>query len=86
MAESIKIGVISILIKNRQTHAANVQDILTAHGHIVMARLGVNVQPFCLKNCTGLVSLAVKGSLKEINQLKSDLDRLYVIVAKKIIF
>ena len=80
-----KLGTITILVKNRQAKAVNIQEILSKHGHMIMARLGVNVQPLCLKNCTGLITIVVKGNVREINGLKNELDKLYGIVAKKII-
>jgi metal-responsive CopG/Arc/MetJ family transcriptional regulator len=79
------LATVTILVKDRQTHARDVNDILTKHGHIVMARLGVNVQPLCLEHCTGFITLAVKGSALEIRQMTRDLDKLYGIVAKTMI-
>ena len=82
MPEKKHLATITILIKDRQMHAVDVQKILTDHGHNVMARLGVNVQPACIEHCTGLVVVAVKGSMKEIRSITDDLDKLYGIVAK----
>ena len=86
MTEEKHLGTITILIKNRQTHAKDVQNILTDNGHMVMARLGVNVQKSCVENCTGLIAVAVEGTVKEINDLAKKLDDLYGIVAKPSIF
>lgn len=63
------LATITILVKDRQAHANDVQQILTEHGHLVMARLGVNVQRSCVENCTGLVAVAVEGTADEINDL-----------------
>lgn len=76
------LATISILIEDRQTNANKMQQILTNHGHLIMARMGVNLQPACIAHCTGLISVAVKGSVKEINDLTRKLNRLYGIVAK----
>jgi len=76
------LATISILIEDRQTNAGKMQQLLTDHGHLIMARLGVNVQPACVAHCTGLISVAVKGTAKEINDLTKKLNRLYGIVAK----
>jgi metal-responsive CopG/Arc/MetJ family transcriptional regulator len=76
------LATITILIKDRQTHAKDVQEILTENGHFIMARLGVNVQRSCITNCTGLISVAVEGTAKQINDLAKKLDSLYGIVAK----
>ena len=82
MAEKQHLGTITILVKDRKMHAKDVQDILSKHGHKIMARLGVNVQPACIEHCTGLITVAVKGTMKEIKGITDDLDKLYGIVAK----
>jgi metal-responsive CopG/Arc/MetJ family transcriptional regulator len=73
---------ITILVENRQTHAQDVQKILTDKGHLILARLGVNPQRACIENCTGIITVIVEGSTKEIKDLASELDSLYGIVAK----
>jgi hypothetical protein len=73
---------ITILVENRQTHAQDVQKILTDMGHLILARLGVNPQRACIENCTGIIVVVVEGSTKEINDLVRGLDSLYGIVAK----
>ena len=82
MPDKKHLATISILIKDRQTYAKEVQQILTDNGHIVMARLGVNAQRSCVENCTGLVAVVLEGTTKEINDLAKKLDKLYGIVAK----
>ncbi len=82
MPDKKHLGVITILVKDRQMHAKEVQDILTDNGHLVMARMGVNVQKSCVENCTGLIAVAVEGTAKEINNLTKKIDSLYGIVAK----
>ena len=76
------LATITILIKDRQMHSKSVNEMLTENGHLIMARLGVNVQRSCVENCTGMVTVAVKGTTKEINDLTKKLDELYGIVAK----
>ncbi len=66
-------------------HAKDVQQMLTDNGHLVIARMGVNVQPACIENCTGLIIVALKGSIKEIKELGKKIDALYGIVAKTVI-
>lgn len=56
--------------------------LLTEYGYIIMARLGVNVQPACIEHCTGYIALAVKATLSEINKFTQELNALYGIVAK----
>ena len=76
------LGVISILVKDRQSHAPDVQRILTENGHCILARLGVNVQRSCVEHCTGLITITVEGTAKEIKDLNDKIDGLYGIVAK----
>ncbi len=83
MTKQKQLATITILIKDRQMHAQDVNKILAEFGHHVIARLGVNVQRTCVKNCTGLISIAVEATVKEINDLTKHLDSLYGVVAKK---
>jgi len=82
MAIKKHLGSITILIKDRQTHAKDVNQLLTDNGHLIMARLGVNVQKSCVEHCTGMIAVAVEASAKEINDLAEKLDKLYGITAK----
>lgn len=82
MLNKKQLATITILIKDRQAHAKDVQQILTDSGHLVIARLGVNVQRACVENCTGLITVAVEGANQEINELTEKLNKLYGIVAK----
>jgi hypothetical protein len=82
MAKKQHLAVISILVEDRQTNAAKMNQLLTDRGHLIMARLGVNVQPACIEHCTGLLAVAVKGDLAEIKLLTKKLNDLYGIVAK----
>ncbi len=85
MSDKKHLGTITILIKDRQTHAKDVQQILTDNGHMIMARLGVNPQRSCITNCTGLITIAVEGTAGEIRDLTEKLDSLYGVVAKAVI-
>ena len=76
------LATITILVKDRQTNSENVNEMLTENSHLIMSRLGVNVQKSCVENCTGLIAVAVEGTAKEINDLTKKLDGLYGIVAK----
>lgn len=79
------LAAITILIKDRQTHAEDVNRILSESGHIIMARLGVNVSRSCVENCTGMITIAVEATVSEINELTQKLDALYGIAAKSCI-
>ena len=82
MDKKIHLGTISILVKDRQSHAKDLNQMLSENGHLIMARLGVNLQKSCVDHCTGLIVAAVKGTAKEINSLTKKIDGLYGIVAK----
>ena len=82
MTNKKHLATITILVKDRQTHAKNVNKILTENGYLIMARLGVNVQHSCVKNCTGMITVVAEGTAKQINDLTKKLDKLYGIVAK----
>ncbi|MCK4891715.1 MAG: hypothetical protein KAS78_03545 [Candidatus Pacebacteria bacterium] len=76
------LATITILVKDRQTNSENVNKMLTENSHLIMSRMGVNVQRSCIENCTGMIAVAVEGTAKEINDLTKKLDGLYGIVAK----
>lgn len=79
------LGTITILVKDRHANSPDVNRVLSEQGSLVMARLGVNVQPLCVSNCYGLIAVAVEGTVKEINELAKKLNALYGIVAKSTI-
>lgn len=82
MPDKKHLGTITILVKDRQVHAKDMNQMLTEHGHLIIARLGVNAQKSCVEHCTGMITIAVEGTAKEIKDLTKDLDGLYGIVAK----
>lgn len=82
MSNKKQLASITILIKDRQSHAKDVQQILTDSGHLIIARLGVNVQRACVENCTGLITIAVEATKKEISEITKKLNKLYGIAAK----
>jgi metal-responsive CopG/Arc/MetJ family transcriptional regulator len=79
------LGTITILVKDRHTYSPDVNRILSEQGNLVMARLGVNIQPLCMSGCHGLIAVAVQGSVKEIKDLTKKLNALYGIVAKSLV-
>jgi len=85
MVEKKHLGTITILIKDRQTHAVDVQRVLTDNGHLILARLGVNAQRSCVEHCTGVIAILVEGTAHDINALAKEIDGLYGIVAKAVI-
>ncbi|MBU1203430.1 hypothetical protein KKH39_05300 [Patescibacteria group bacterium] len=79
------LGTITILLKDRHNYAIDTQKIFTEHGKMILARTGVNPSRTCVKNCTGLIVLLVEGTVTEISDLTKKLNKLYGVVAKKII-
>ena len=85
MATKKHLGTITILIKDRHANSPDVNRVLSEQGSLVMARLGVNVQPLCVNNCYGLITVTVQGTVKQINELTKKFNSLYGIVAKSLI-
>jgi len=79
---NIHLATISILVKDRKSHADDVNRVLSENGDIILARLGFNAQNLNIKHCTGLITIVVKASKKEIKNLTKTIDVLYGIVAK----
>lgn len=77
-----QLGTITIAIGDRKAHAQEVNKTLAEAGHLVIARLGVNVERTHVTHCSALITVVVEGSTKEINDLTKKLDKLYGIVAK----
>ena len=82
MPKKIHLGTISILVKDRQVNAKDLNQMLTENGHLIVARLGVSLQKSCVDHCTGLIVVVVEASAQEINSLTKKIDSLYGIVAK----
>ncbi len=82
MKKKAHLASITILIKDRQASAPELNQILSENGHIIIGRQGLNLVRACIKNCTGLITIAVEAPLKEINELTKKLDNLYGIAAK----
>ncbi|MBT3355779.1 CopG family transcriptional regulator [bacterium] len=76
------LATISILLKDRTNQAPLVNQILTDHGRLIVARLGVNVQRRCIEHCTAIVTIIIDGTAKEISALRKKLDESYGVVAK----
>ena len=55
------LATITILVENRQANSQELQEILTKNGHLIMARMGINVEKSCVDNCTGLIVLVAEG-------------------------
>lgn len=73
---------ITILVKDRQAHSPEVNRVLTEHGHLILARLGVNLQRHCIEHCTAMITVSAEGTMGEIKKITDELDKIYGIVAK----
>jgi hypothetical protein len=78
----LHLATITILVKDRQMHSAEVNKILTNNGHLILARLGVNVQRHCIENCTAMITVAIEATAGDIAKITKELDKLYGITAK----
>jgi metal-responsive CopG/Arc/MetJ family transcriptional regulator len=77
-----KLGTISILIKNREVLADKVQKVLSENSRLVMARMGVNVQPKCASDCIGVISAVAQGSKTELEALTKKINAIKSVSAK----
>lgn len=76
------IATVSILVKEREMRAPEVNRILTEHADRIIARLGVNLDRLETDRYSGLIDVVVLGSSEEIRSLTDALDGLYGIVAR----
>jgi|GEM_PF-702484 len=76
------LATISILAADRQAISNDLNRILTDNGHLIMSRLGVNVQRNCFEHCLGLIILAVEGDGPKIAELEQKLKALPHLTVK----
>jgi len=76
------IATIAILVKERGTNIAEVNEILSKHADRIVSRLGVNLDRLGADGYGGLIDVVVFASIDEIRSLESELDALYGIVAR----
>lgn len=77
-----KLASISILTTNRQKASNQINSLLTENGHLIMSRMGANVQKNCTDHCPGMILLAIKGDEGKINDLFSRLSEVEETVVK----
>ncbi len=80
--EKQHLATITILVSDRQNNSQQVNELLAQNGHLVMARLGVNVQRKCFENCLALMTIAVDGTENEIKELTTKLNNFSGVKAK----
>lgn len=76
------LGTISILTSNRQKSSAEMNQLLTAYGHYIIARLGANVNRQCFDACPGLIVLAVDADREVLEELTAKLNVVSEIKAE----
>ncbi len=64
-------GFVGIIIDNRTAHASAVNDVLTEHGKLIKARMGVNATDDC-----ATIALTVEASTDELGVLTGKLGSL----------
>lgn len=76
------LATITILVKDRKSHAADVNKALSDFGDHIIARLGVNAERAKLKHTSALICIVVEASVVDIKKITKTLDELYGIEAK----
>jgi len=83
--QKLRLATITILVKDRQKNSLEVNRILTENGHLILARLGVNVQRHCIAHCTAMIMVALEASAKDVSRITKELNKLYGIAAKSLL-
>jgi hypothetical protein len=81
MKKQKHLATLSILVKDRQNHAQEVNNLLTVNGHMIISRLGVNLSRACIENCTALIVVILEAYSDEIKDLTKKINSLYGITA-----
>lgn len=82
ISKKLHLATITILVKDREKNSTAVNRILTENGHLILARLGVNVQKHCIEHCTAIITIIIEAGAMDIAKLTKKLNNLYGIVAK----
>lgn len=77
---------ISILVNGREKFGNQINEIITANGHIVMARLGYNLSRYCRKDCIAVINLIAEGPKKEIDTMAKKISRVKGATVKTVYF
>ncbi|MFW5885347.1 MAG: hypothetical protein ACOCUF_03925 [Patescibacteria group bacterium] len=81
-----KLAILSILVHDRQNWSEPVNKILSAHGHLILSRLGVNLQRQCIEKCKALISIVAEGEEEELQKMAASLEKLDKIETKLTFF
>ena len=79
------LATITILSDDRHASAIAMQKLMTASGRLIRARLGINIVPMCIAQCTGLIVLVVEGSSSEIKDLVAKFNKIKSVKAKSLV-
>jgi metal-responsive CopG/Arc/MetJ family transcriptional regulator len=77
---------ITIFTSNRQSSSVEINTILSEYSHLIMSRMGVNVQRSCTENCPGMIVLAVQGDSDKIKELLLKLKKIEETKAEILVF
>lgn len=81
-----QLATISILTSNRQDVSSELNQLLTKNGHLIMSRLGVNVQKSCTEHCPGMIVLVLKDEKDKIDQFIEELGEISGLEIKTCFF
>lgn len=76
-----KIGIIGIIVRNRQKNASFVNKIFSEHSEIIIARMGIPQKD----SDTGLISLFVEGNTDKIGSLTGKLGIIKGVTVKSLL-
>ncbi len=77
---------VTILTTNRQKVSNELNDFLTKNGHLIMARLGVNITKACTENCPGMIVIALKARKEDIAIFITGLEKIEELEIKSCFF
>lgn len=79
MEDKVKrIGVVSVIVHDRKESAAQVNEILSTHGEIIIGRMGVPYQPRGIH----IIALIINGTTDEVGSLTGRLGSLHGVEVK----
>jgi putative iron-only hydrogenase system regulator len=81
-SKKLHLATITILVKDREKNSTAVNQILTENGHLILARLGVNVQRHCIEHCTAIITITVEATASDVAKMTKKINNIYGIVAK----
>lgn len=77
---------ITIFTSNRQSSSVDINTVLSEYSHLIMSRMGVNVQRSCTEHCPGMILLAVQGDSAKVEELLLKLKDIEETKAEILVF